>query len=657
MTAADRVVSWAKAYPAVVVVLLTGVVGGVLTAAGQPVAARWVISALALAIAVSLARGMVADLRAGTYGIDLLAVVAIVSTVVVGEYWAALVVCLMLTGGEALEDAARNRAKRELSALLENVPRHALRVLADGTTQRIDVDEVAIGDELRVRPSELVPVDGVLVADGATAGAPVGATVGAPAVATVDESSLTGESMPVDKVAGDALLSGSVNGPTALTLRATAAAADSQYQRIVELVREAQESKAPFVRLADRVAVPFTILALALAGLAWWISGDPVRFAEVLVVATPCPLIIAAPVAFMAGMGRSARVGVIVKDSASLERMARLRAAGFDKTGTLTRGMPAVLAVHAAPGHTTNEVERLAAGVEAMSTHPLAAAIVAHARARGLAVPAAESATEGVAAGMAGDIEGRHVRVGKLDFVLDGPALAGPARQVADLALESGHTSVHVAVDGRYAGFLELGDEIRPEARATLAELRRLGVGEILMLTGDAEPTARAVAAHLGIDEVHAGLLPGDKVAAVRGVANRPVLMVGDGVNDAPVLAVADVGLAMGAKGSAAATQSADVVILHDDLARVARAVHVGRRTMTIAWQAIALGLGLSVVLMLIAATGVMPAVVGALMQEFVDLACILWALLAARPGRDERGLDQRLRAPDEAKIQDRARA
>ncbi|WP_068433980.1 heavy metal translocating P-type ATPase [Piscicoccus intestinalis] len=612
-TLARFVTRFVTRYPLVAVVVCTGVVGGVLHLSGAPTASRWVVSAFALAMAACLAKGMIADLRAGTYGIDLLAVTAIVSTVVVGEHWASLVVCLMLTGGEALEDFARNRASRELSALLANVPEHTHRVGPDGALSRIAVVDVAVGDVLSVRPGELVPVDGALVSP----------------AATVDESSLTGESMPVEKVAGEELLSGSVNGSAAVLVRASATASDSQYQRIVELVREAQASRAAFVRLADRVAIPFTLVSFVIAGVAWWVSGNPSRFAEVLVVATPCPLIIAAPVAFMAGMGRAAKLGIIVKDSASLEKLARLRTVAFDKTGTLTRGVPAVAGVHPAPGHTADEVLTLAAAAESLSTHPLAAAIVQHAQQRGLSAPEAVAATETVAAGVEARVGERVVRAGKAGFVGADATAIMPA---------AGNSGVHVSVDGGYAGLVELGDQLRPEAGATLRELRRLGVTDTVMLTGDAAATAQAVAVAVGVDEARAGLLPADKVAAVREAPARPVMMVGDGVNDAPVLAAADVGVAMGAKGSAAASQSADVVVMQDDVYRVARSVHVGRRTMAIAWQAIAIGLGLSVVLMLIAATGVMPAVVGAAMQEVVDLACILWALLAARPGKDEKG-------------------
>jgi len=600
------------AHPVVLATLVVGLVGGVLEVAGLPGAARVVVSAFAVVVAAVQARGMVADLRAGQHGIDLLAVTAILSTVVVGEYWAALVVCLMLSGGEALEEYAAGRARRELTGLLQNAPRTARRRDADGTVTEVDVDEVEVGDVLVVRPFEVVPVDGVLESD----------------LATLDESSLTGESLPVDHVLGDLLLSGAVNGAEALELRATARAADSQYQRIVALVREAQESKAPFVRLADRVAVPFTVGALALAVTAWLVSGDPSRIAEVLVVATPCPLIIAAPVAFLGGMSRAARAGAIVKSSGTLEQLARARTAAFDKTGTLTFGRPRVTHVQA-DGIAPDELLGLAAAVEQYSSHPLAQAVVAHARATGRPVPTADDVAEVPAHGVRGTVEGRVVVVGSARFV---------ARETGTTPQDPGTgTGVHVAVDGRPAGRLTLADELRPEAAGTLAALHRAGVRTTMMLTGDGEAVARRIAAEAGVDDVRAGLLPQDKVEAVRTAPHRPVLMVGDGVNDAPVLAAADVGIAMGARGSSAASESADVVIMVDDLSRAARAVLVGQRTLRVAWQSIGIGLVLSIGLMVFAATGGLPALVGAWLQEVVDLATILWALLAVRPGRSER--------------------
>ncbi|WP_454083388.1 heavy metal translocating P-type ATPase [Georgenia sp. Marseille-Q6866] len=610
-----------RQYPVVLATLTVGILGGVLELGGQHGAARWVVSTFAVVVALLQARGMVDDLRSGTYGIDILAVTAIGSAVAVGEYWAALVVCLMLSGGEALEDYAAGRARRELTGLLENAPQTAHRLDAAGALDDVAVEEVAVDDRLLVRPFEVVPVDGVLESD----------------AATLDESSLTGESLPVDRARGEQLLSGAVNGGEAIEVRATAAAAESQYQRIVALVREAQESKAPFVRLADRVAVPFTVLALALAAGAWVVSGDPSRLAEVLVVATPCPLIIAAPVAFMGGMSRAARSGIIVKSSGTLEQLARARTVAFDKTGTLTYGEPRVTSVQAQAGE-RHELLALAAAVEQYSAHPLAAAVVEEALAAGGAVPTADDVTEIPANGVRGVVDGRVVVVGSARFVARETGVE-PARP------PEGHTGVHVGVDGRYAGYVALADELRAETPATMASLHRAGVRTTMMLTGDGEHVARHIAGQAGIDDVRAELLPQDKVDAVRAAAPRPVMMVGDGVNDAPVLAAADVGVAMGARGASAASESADVVITVDDLSRSARAVHIGRRTLRVAWQSIAIGVAMSVGLMLVAAAGVLPAIVGAWLQEAVDLACILWALLAMRPGRAERAEVERLAA------------
>ncbi|HEY7719113.1 MAG TPA: heavy metal translocating P-type ATPase [Pedococcus sp.] len=615
-----RAASAWRRYPLIGLTLASGAVGLALVAAGRPVAAQWWVSVYALALAGRRAVSMVASLRRGRHGVDLLAVTAVVAAVAVGEHWAALVVVLMLATGEALDDLATARAGHELSALLERTPRTAhLLATGDGGAfdQAVDVaaDTVCPGDAVLVKPGEIVPVDGVLLS---SAGA-------------FDESSLTGEPMPVERERGEQVLSGSVNGSRAVHLRATAAAADSQYQQIVGLVASAQASRAPFVRLADRVAVPFTAAALALAGAAWWLSGEAGRFAEVLVVATPCPLLIAAPVAFMAGLSRAARHGVIVKDGGTLERLAKVRTAAFDKTGTLTLGAPELAAIHTSDGVTADDLLALAASVEHYSTHPLATAIVAGARERGLDLPPTTAAAEVAAHGATATVGGREVAVGKAAFV------AGRAGGMSTLPLEPGESAVHVAVDGRYAGLLALGDRVRPEARRTVEALRRAGVRHTVMLTGDAEATALHVAEQVGVDEVRAGLLPQDKVDVVAGLADRPVMMVGDGVNDAPVLAAADVGVAMGARGSGAASESADVVVLLDDLSRTVRAVQVGRRTLRVAWQAIGLGLGLSGVLMVAAAAGHVPALWGAWSQEVVDLVCILWALLAGRPGAQER--------------------
>jgi heavy metal translocating P-type ATPase len=602
-------------YPLVAVTIAVGLIGGILAVSGHSDLARFVLSAYALVFAAVESVNMVQELRRGTWGIDILAITAIVATVAVGEYWASVVVVLMLTGGAALEVFAAGRARRELSALLERAPRSAHRVTPDGGVEDIDIEDVAVGDELMVKPGEVVPVDGELLGGDAT----------------FDESSLTGESLPVEHVNGDALLSGSVNGSAVVRISATSTAAHSQYQMIIELVREASQSKAPFVRLADRVAVPFTFAALVVAAVAWAVSGESTRFAEVLVVATPCPLLIATPVAFMAGMSRAAKNGIIVKNGGTLERLARIRTAAFDKTGTLTHGAPEVVGVVTSGAVDAPELLRLAASVEQYSGHALAASIVSAAGEAGSTLSPGVDVNETTAYGVSARVDGRDVAVGKAAFVtqtVDG--------DVALADLLPGQMAVYVAVDGLYAGAILLADRVRPESRQTLAELHRLGVRSVVMLTGDGATTARHVGAELGVDDVRPNCLPVDKVTAVAGLAMRPVMMVGDGVNDAPVLAAADVGIAMGARGSTAASESADVVILLDDVYRTAKAVGIGQRTVAVAMQAIGIGVGLSFALMAMAAFGAIPAIVGAGLQEFVDLATILWALRASKAGSRE---------------------
>jgi heavy metal translocating P-type ATPase len=594
------------AYPEIWATVAVGVVGGVLALTGLETWAQWLISIFALLIAGIQAVSMVRSILHGTWGIDVLAVTAIIATVLVGEYWASLIIVLMFTGGEALEDYAEGRAKRELTALLDRSPLIA-HVERDGQTQDVPVAELSVGDIVMVKPGELIPVDGTLLSD----------------EATLDESSLTGESLPVERVAGDDVISGAVNGALVLRMQVTARAEDSQYQRIVQLVTAAAESKAPFVRMADRYAVPFTIVAYILAIVGWVISGEPSRFAEVLVVATPCPLIIAAPVAFIAGMSRAARHGIIVKNGGTLEQLSRIRTVAFDKTGTLTQGQPVLSAVHTAGAIDGHVLLRLAAIAEQYSAHTLAHSIVTGAQARGLEIAPCENVTETTAAGLTAHIDGKTVVVGKFSFI----QTVAPDAQRAPI--EAGELAVYVAIDGAYAGAVVLRDALREDAIETLQWLGLLGIRHTLMLTGDATATADHVAASLGVTDVQAECLPLDKVKAVEAVVDRPVMMVGDGVNDAPVLAASDVGVAMGARGSTAASESADVVIMKDDLHRVARAIEIGQQTIRIATQSIWIGIVLSLVLMVLAVFGWIPAVVGAGFQELIDAATILNALRA----------------------------
>lgn len=571
---------------------------------------------------------MIRQLLRGHVGLDILAVTAITAAVLVGEPWAALVVVLMLTGGGALEDFAEARSKRELTALLRKAPQRATRLLNSATaqvselaTEEIPVDEVQVGDLLLVKSGALVPVDAILLSEHAV----------------FDESSLTGESLPVERVEGERVPSGAVNGQVAATMRAVAPASESEYQHIVRLVEQAAASKARVVRLADRYAVPFTLLALVIAGIAWAVSGEAVRFAEVLVVATPCPLLIAAPVAFLGGMSRAARFGLIVKGGGTLEQLSRARSAAFDKTGTLTRGKPRLERIVAADGVEESEVLRLAASAEVYSSHVLADSVVGAAKQRRLPLgeveQAAEVATNGVEVTLGASERPTVavVRVGKPAWVRE----FAPDLTLTELA--PGELAIYIAADHRFVGAIVMRDQVRDEAGQALRDLRELGVSRTLMVTGDVAATAAPIAAHLGIGEVHAECRPSDKVRIVSTVQPRPLIMVGDGLNDAPVLAAADIGFAMGARGATAASESADIVNRFDTLASLPRAVRIGKDTVRVALQSIWLGIIISIGLMFVAAFGYLPALVGAWLQEVVDLVAILGALRAVGPRSERR--------------------
>lgn len=595
-------------YRLVALTLLVGMIGGILWAVAQNFAIQILFSTFALGVAAMLAWHMLKELIQRRFGVDILAVIAIVATVLVGEYVASMVIVLMLSGGRALEDFAESRARRELSSLLAREPQVAHRIdLATQAVSDVGASEVLPGDTILVKSGEVVPVDGrVLSASG-----------------SFDESSLTGESMPVSKLEGDDVLSGSINGMNAVTIVATATATDSQFQGIIALVRQAQQNRAPVVRLADRYAVPFTAVSLALGVGAWVAAGDPLRFAEVLVLATPCPLLLAAPIAFMGGMSRAARNGVIVKGGSVLESLARIRTAVFDKTGTLTHGVPTIARISPRAPFNDRTLLTLAASAEQFSSHVLATSIVVEAHHRGWALLDVENTSEDAAQGITAAVDGKQVSLGTLAFARK------HAPDIPRTAAVGGELVIYVVVDGNYAGSITASDPIRENASETLSALRTRGVRDVIMLTGDARSTAEHVAHAVGITSVRSDCLPADKLRAVQGITERPVLMVGDGVNDAPVLAAAEVGIAMGAKGATAASESAAAVILVDDLSRTVRAVDIGVETMRIALQSIWLGIALSLVLMVIAAFGVIPATLGAALQEFVDLATILNALRA----------------------------
>ncbi|SMS15004.1 heavy metal translocating P-type ATPase [Levilactobacillus zymae] len=564
--------------------------------------AQWSAGILIVAgslIALLMFIDMVKTLKSGKFGVDLLAITAVIATLAVGEYWAALIVLLMLTGGDALEDFAANRANTELQSLLANSPQDAHLVTADTLTD-IHIDAVTVGQELLVKPGEAIPVDGTVL-QGTT---------------TVDESSLTGESRPIDKGPRDTVMSGAINGDQAIHIRADQTAANSQYQNIVRLVKQAENQPAHFVRMADRYAVPFTLGAYVIAGLAWWLSGDPVRVAEVLVVASPCPLILAAPIALVSGMSRASRNGIIVKTGTTLEKLAQVKSFAFDKTGTITQGHLVVASVLPQAGITSERLLQLAASVEQHSNHVLARSLLA---ANQQALLAATDVTETTAAGVQATVDGQTVRAGKASYVTT--ATIQKVQQ----------TAVYVAVNDQYVGCVTFTDRVRPEAATTMTTLHRLGITNLLMISGDQPTIAHQIAREVGIDQVHAECLPADKISVLRQLPadQRPVAMVGDGVNDAPSLVTADVGIAMGAHGATAASESADAVVLKDDLTRVSTAVQISRDTMRIARQSVLIGIAICTGLMLIASFGVIPAIIGALFQEAVDIITILYALRA----------------------------
>lgn len=603
-----KLLRFVRQYRLFSIALLAVVAGLALELLGQRTAAHWLLAIIAIAELLPLLWRMGQDLRNGHYGIDILAATAIIASVVLGQYWAAIVIVLMLTGGEALENFAEHRARRELDALLTHAPQKA-HVIRKGKAVEVRVSELHVGDKIIIKAGELVPVDAVII-EGA---------------ASFDESSLTGESLPEAKQINDRLLSGSINLDGAVTAKATATAEDSQYQQIVKLVRSAAASQAPFVRLADHYSIPFTLLAFALAGGVWALTGDAIRFLEVIVVATPCPLLLAAPIALISGMSRASRYGIIIKNGSALERLAATRAIAFDKTGTLTSGVLQVDTVTAFGSYGKDEVLALAASLEQNSNHVVARAITNAAQVQKIKLTKTKRVHEIAGRGLEALVKGRQVVVGRFSLLAE-----------YEIRLPSGfqdktvkQTAVYVAVDGVMAGVITLKDEVRPESQATLQRLRELGIREFMMVTGDNRAVAEAIAKPLGITEIYAEALPADKLHVLDKATLRPLAFVGDGVNDAPILTASDVGIALGARGSAAASESADVVIMLDDLSRVATATAIAKRTFRIARQSILIGIGLSVLLMAAFATGRFTALTGALIQELVDVVVIVYALRA----------------------------
>lgn len=744
----------------------------------NPGVGQWIVIALVAYTIVVTVRGMIDDLRNGHVGVDLLAVVAIASTVAVQEYWAAWAVVLMISSGEAIEEFAQSKAESNLTALIDAAPRtahvvalpgvrghvhatgneHTADVTADGFRavrmsdsaesdnqdgekhayvsdsgetdtkdasqtydaagerfETVPVDQVRLGDVILVLPGETVPVDGELLSG----------------VATLDLSNINGEPVPREVYAGARVMSGAVNGSTTLTMRATQLAQDSQYQKILELVSSAQESRPAVVKTADMLAVPFTVLSLAIAGIAWAVSGLPLRFAQVLVLATPCPLLIAAPVAYVAGTGRLAKAGILIKAQDVLENLGRVSHIFFDKTGTLTVKQPQVVRVEKPFGTSSpfneDHILMMAGVVESYSVHILSKGIAAAGRkamgdlyarytsgqrlcaerdlpGHGRDYPVVKNIVEDSGKGVSGEVNGHRVRVGRFAYATADesgfmPVLHAPGeRYVSDspksdtLGVRDGMSddaqstvvapsitpyaevlqtapvrksetanslfaplapdemAAYVAIDGKLAARIVLRDVPRANAKRSLARLHELGIKELSMLTGDKAESARIIANEVGIDDVQSELFPEDKVAAVKNATesthqnqsmparimrritgesrnHQVTMMVGDGVNDAPVLAVADIGMAMTDGTSTAASESAQVVIMNDDIASVPRAIAIARRTKKVMLQAVLIGLGLAIIGMIAAAFNLIPVVVGAFMQEAIDVVSILWAL------------------------------
>ncbi|HEX4893820.1 MAG TPA: heavy metal translocating P-type ATPase [Hyphomicrobiaceae bacterium] len=590
--------------------------GGISWSMGHTSAAGYFWAAGTIPVVVALAISMTRDLLDGRLGVDAVALVSMSAALLLGESLAGAVVALMYSGGNLLEDLAVGRAERDLKALVDRAPRLAHRRAGDALDD-VPIENVAIGDVLVVRAGEIVPVDG-LVLEGA---------------ATLDESALTGEPIPVARAPGEPVRSGTVNAGPTFDMTATATAGESTYAGIVRMVAAAQTAKAPFIRAADRFALVLLPVTVLIAGAAWILSGDPIRGLAVLVASTPCPLILAAPVAFIAGVSRAARLGILIKGSRPLEALARAHTVMLDKTGTLTVGGARLVAIEVAPGSEPDEVLRLAASLEQASHHVVAAAIVAAARERGLALEAPRDVRESMGSGLEGSIGDRRVRAGSWGYVSGAGRPESWALRAQRRASWRSALPVFVAIDGRIIGAVLLADELRRDTPRAVQALRQANVRRIVMVTGDRSDAAETIGSALDLDQVLADREPADKVEAVA-VERRlaPTVMVGDGINDAPALAAADIGIAMGARGASASSEAADVVILVDRLDRVADAMSIAQRARGIAMQSIWVGMSLSGAAMIAAAFGYLTPVAGALTQEAIDVAVILNALRALTP-------------------------
>ncbi len=563
----------------------------------------WLLSGF-IGLLISI-KWLVDDFKINTMGSDVLAILSLLGTLFTSEFFAMAIISLMLATGRLLESWAEGQAERELSSLINRIPRTARRVRADGSIEEIDVPAIQVGNQILLRSGEILPVDGVLLSEAIT-----------------DESALTGEPLPQQRGVGALLASGIVNAGSPFTLEATNTAATSTYAGIIALVREAQRKSAPSIRLANKWAIRFVPFALLMAGSAWLFTGEVSRAVAVLVAATPCPLILAVPIAVVSGLSLAAKSGAVIKNGAVLEALAKTRVVLLDKTGTLTYGGPEINSIDCAPSYTAQDVLQLAASVDQYSSHVVAQSLVNGAHARKIQLSTAENLHETLGHSISGEVNGTRITVGQLTSALPEWRKSRDELQVA------------VYSDQLLIGIIGLADPVRVESKQLLADLSSAGISEIAMLTGDKQITAEKVAQEIGISKVFSDLTPEQKLAITAQYKESKmgvVVLVGDGINDAPALALADVGVAMGARGASAASEAADVVIVEDSIDRLAIAISIAKLTMKKASQAVAIGMGLSIVAMIAGAFGVTNASEGALIQEGIDVIAILWALTVLR--------------------------
>lgn len=588
------------------------VVAGVLSLLKFEFTADRLLGLILLIGFLPLVRDMIVNLRRGNFGVDIIAVVGIASSLIIHEYLAGSVILLMLSGGGALEAYARGRARKELTHLLSRAPTIA-HLKKNAAIIDVPVGSLQVGDVIIVKPGEIIAVDGVILSGRSM----------------VDESALTGESLPQERTKHNRVLSGTINLEGVLELKTLKPSAQSQYAQIVRLVREAEANKAPFVRLADRYSIFFTIVAFSLSAIAWLISHDPVRALAVLVVATPCPLILATPIAFTSGMSRAALRGIIIKSGEAIEKLARARSFLFDKTGTITLGVPKVLKVSSFSEVRPATIKKLAASLDQLSTHVLASSLVTAVREEGVDLEYPTEFSEHLGFGVEGNVKGKRYFFGKLSFLRDkGIVIASDIEERREIELQKGIIPVYLAAGKKLLGAVYFADQVRKNVSSQFKLLSRFA-GKIVMVTGDRRRVAETIGASVGITDIRSERLPEEKLADVRELrlSAGPVVMVGDGINDAPALAAADVGIVLGSSGSTAAHEAGDIVITVNQFDRILEVFVICRHVLYIAKQGIFIGIGLSILLMILAAIGLIKPVAGALMQEIIDVLVIFNAL------------------------------